>query len=71
MNNSVERLDEESGWDFRSKRFCVDALALARLTGSSLAQSRQELFIAEGDTREAYRALVSGGAAACVLLHLH
>ena len=47
--------------DFRSRRFAVDALALARLTGCTLELCRQELFIAEGDAAEAC-AVLRGGA---------
>ena len=46
--------------DFRSERFAVDALALARLTGRPLDVCRQELFIAEGDTAEACMVLLAG-----------
>ena len=45
------------GWDFRSPRFRDQALALARMTGCTLALCRQELFIAEGDAVEAYMVL--------------
>ena len=43
--------------DFRSRRFAVDAQALARLTGCPLDLCRQELFIAEGDAVEACEVL--------------
>mgnify|MGYP003382494773 CR=1 FL=1 len=47
-------------FDFRSSRFCADALSLARTTGRSLAACRQDLFIAEGDMALAFDWLVSG-----------
>ena len=56
-------------FNFRSQRFCDDAHALMRATGCSLAECRQELFIAEGDLEEAQVALVFGRAASCQLLH--
>lgn len=46
-------------FDFRSVRFCTDALTLARATGQTLQSCRQELFIAEGDMVMAYEMLVS------------
>ena len=47
-------------FDFRSRRFIVDALALARLTHRPLDLCRQELFIAEGDAAEACMVLGAG-----------
>ena len=46
--------------DFRSERFAVDALALARLSGQPLEVCRQELYIAEGNAAEALMVLLSG-----------
>jgi hypothetical protein len=51
---------QEPLFDFRSVRFCTDALTLARTTGCSLDLCRQELFIAEGDMVLAFEWLVSG-----------
>ena len=52
--------DHTAPFDFRSVRFCTDALTLARATGLTLQSCRQELFIAEGDMGMAYTSLVSG-----------
>jgi hypothetical protein len=56
----LEQLTDDAAvaeWDFRSPRFRDQALALARMTGLPLVLCRQELFIAEGDSVEAYRVL--------------
>lgn len=53
-------VDHTEPFDFRSVRFCSDALTLARATGRTLQSCRQELFIAEGDMGLAYESLVSG-----------
>ncbi len=53
-------VNDDQPFDFRSSRFCADALSLARTTGRSLAACRQELFIAEGDMVQAFEWLVSG-----------
>lgn len=55
-----QSVSEDSLFDFRSVRFCTDALTLARATGCSLDRCRQELFIAEGDMALAFDWLVSG-----------
>ena len=51
---------ETALFDFRSHRFDVDAVALARLTGCSLVACRQQLFMAEGDMGLAHELLVCG-----------
>jgi len=53
-------VDHTEPFDFRSSRFCTDALTLARATGKKLQSCRQELFIAEGDMGLAYELLASG-----------
>lgn len=53
-------VDHTEPFDFRSNRFCADALTLARTTGRTVQRCRQELFIAEGDMGLAYELLVSG-----------
>jgi hypothetical protein len=58
--NLFESVSEEQPFDFRSPRFCADALSLVRTTGRSLAACRQDLFIAEGDMVLAFSWLVSG-----------
>ncbi len=47
-------------FDFRSSRFCADAMTLARATGRALQRCRQELFMAEGDMGLAYELLLTG-----------
>jgi hypothetical protein len=58
--NLFESVSDDQTFDFRSPRFCADALTLARTTGRSLAACRQDLFIAEGDMVLAFDWLVSG-----------
>ncbi len=53
-------VDHTEPFDFRSSRFCTDALTLARATGKTLQSCRQELFIAESDMGLAYELLASG-----------
>lgn len=53
-------VDQSESLDFRSSGFGADALTLARATGRSLPDCRQELFIAEGDMGLAYGWLVNG-----------
>lgn len=58
--NHIQGCVEASLFDFRLKRFAVDAQALTRLTGCPLELCRQELFIAEGDAAEACEVLWGG-----------
>ena len=58
--SACQSFSEDPLFDFRSVRFCTDALTLARATGCSLDRCRQELFIAEGDMALAFDWLVSG-----------
>jgi|GEM_PF-2357445 len=58
-------------FDFRSTRFAIDALTLARTTGCSLADCRQELFMAEGDMALAFELLVAGYEAEARIPILH
>ncbi len=51
---------EITSFDFRSHRFAMDALTLARVSGCSLVACRQQLFMAEGDMGLAHELLVSG-----------
>ncbi len=53
-------VDHTEPFDFRSSRFCTDALTLTRATGKTLQSCRQELFIAEGDMGLAHELLASG-----------
>lgn len=62
---------EPEPFDFRSTRFAIDALTLARATGCSLADCRQELFMAEGDMALAFELLVDGYEAETVTPVLH
>lgn len=62
---------ETEPFDFRSPRFAMDALTLARATGCSLADCRQELFMAEGDMALAFELLVAGYEAETVIPTLH
>lgn len=55
-----ESVNDDQTFDFRSPGFCANALNLARTTGRSLADCRQDLFIAEGDMVLAFDWLVSG-----------
>ena len=55
-----QSVSDDRTFDFRSPRFCTDAQILARATGRSLADCRQDLFIAEGDMALAFDWLVSG-----------
>jgi len=58
-----QRRDPPS-FDFRSQRFGDDASRLARLTGCTITDCRQELFLADGDLALALESLRAGGAAA-------
>ena len=58
--STFESVSDDQGVDFRSSRFCANALTLARTTGRPLADCRQDLFIAEGDMALAFDWLVSG-----------
>lgn len=58
--NFFESVSDNRPFDFRSPRFCTDASTLVRTTGRSLADCRQNLFIAEGDMVLAFKWLVSG-----------
>lgn len=58
--NFFESVSDNQNFDFRSARFCADALTLARTTGRPLAACRQDLFIAEGDMALAFDWLISG-----------
>ena len=69
--SACESVSQEPLFDFRSVRFCTDALTLARATGCSLDRCRQELFIAEGDMALAFDWLVSGYAATTESAILH
>ena len=68
---SVLSVEHIESFDFRSSRFCSDALTLARATGRPLQSCRQELFIAEGDMGLAYAFLTSGYETAPVAPTLH
>ncbi len=56
----VDSFSDDQTFDFRSSRFCADALTLARTTGRALAACRQDLFIAQGDMAMAFDWLMSG-----------
>ena len=58
--STFESVNDDQAFDFRSARFCANALTLARATGRLLADCRQDLFIAEGDMALAFDWLVSG-----------
>ena len=58
-------------FDFRCDRFAADAQTLARTTGCSLVDCRQELFMAEGDMTLAFELLVAGYEAETVIPVLH
>lgn len=64
-------VDHTEPFDFRSSRFCTDALTLARATGRTVQSCRQELFIAEGDMGLAYELLVSGYESETVVHTVH
>ena len=69
--NLFESVSHDQTFDFRSLRFCADAMTLARTTGRSLAACRRDLFIAEGDMALAFDWLVSGydGLANVTVIH--
>ncbi len=62
---------ETEPFDFRSTRFVIDALSLARTTGCSLVDCRQELFMAEGDMALAFELLAAGYEAEAAIPILH
>ncbi len=68
---SVLPISQTEPIDFRSSRFRADAATLARATGRSLADCRQELFIAEGDMALALELLVDGYGVEPVVRTLH